>query len=148
MRFEKNWRHMTLEVLEKDIWPEVNMDDESHLTSTCRFLRKKPLLELSIEELRIMIGQNIGLEYLIPIALEELKKDILAEGDFYEGDLLTAVLNADPEYWNRKKKNRNLLYRLVLEEFSALEDADAPGSVKRNWFEWIERLEDQKRRGL
>jgi hypothetical protein len=148
MRFEKNWRQMTLEDLEKNIWPDVQKDDQSHLVSTCHALRKKPLLEFSVEELRIMIGQNIGLEYLIPIALEELKKDILAEGDLYEGDLLTAVLKADPEYWNRKKKNRYILYGLIQEEFSALENADTPRSVKKDWFDWIERFEDQKRKGL
>lgn len=45
-----------------------------------------------------MIGQNIGL-YLVPLALEQLRKDPLAEVDFYPGDLLNNVLNVDPAFW-------------------------------------------------
>lgn len=50
-----------------------------------------------------MIGQNVGLEYLIPLAMEQLDSDILAEGDLFEGDLLQSVLDSDPSYWERKK---------------------------------------------
>ena len=46
-----------------------------------------------------MIGQNIGLAYLIPLALEKLRKRPLAEGDYYPGDLLTNVLRANPIFW-------------------------------------------------
>ena len=46
-----------------------------------------------------MIGQNIGLSYLVPLALEYLEKDPLAEGDFYPGDLLASVLRADARFW-------------------------------------------------
>jgi len=38
-----------------------------------------------------MIGQGIGLRFLLPRALEELQKNPFAEGDFFEGDLLVAV---------------------------------------------------------
>ena len=42
-----------------------------------------------------MIGQGIGLKHLLPMAVEELKKNPLAEGDYYEGDLLIQVLGRD-----------------------------------------------------
>lgn len=35
-----------------------------------------------------MIGQKIGLDYLIPLVLESLEDNILLEGNFYCGDLL------------------------------------------------------------
>jgi hypothetical protein len=35
-----------------------------------------------------MIGQKIGLDYLILLALESLEGNILLEGNFYCGDLL------------------------------------------------------------
>jgi len=47
----------------------------------------------------VLIGQNIGLRWLIPLALERLIEDPLAEGDFFPGDLLCAVLRADEDYW-------------------------------------------------
>jgi hypothetical protein len=34
-----------------------------------------------------MIGQSINLELLIPFAIIQLHGNILAEGEFYEGDL-------------------------------------------------------------
>jgi CDI immunity proteins len=55
--------------------------------------------QYTVEDLRIMIGQNIGLQYLIPLALEHLRKDPLSEGDFYPGDLLKMVLSAEPDFW-------------------------------------------------
>ena len=58
-----------------------------------------PLREFTVENLRIMIGQDIGLEFLIPLALERLRDSPLAEGDCYPGDLLANVLRADATFW-------------------------------------------------
>jgi hypothetical protein len=90
-------RGKTLEVLEKSVWPEPTF--RSHLVTTCHRLRKKPVGYFTIEDLRIMIGQNIGLPYLMPIAFERLEEDPLAAGDFYPGDLLDAVRRVRPEFW-------------------------------------------------
>ena len=87
----------SLEQLENKKWQEPPYP--SYLVTTIYSLRRKPLKDYTIEDLRISIGQNCSLEYLIPIALEKLKKNILAEGHFYEGDLLTNVLNSDENFW-------------------------------------------------
>lgn len=50
-----------------------------------------------------MIGQQIGLDYLIPLALEVLRKDLFAEGDLFEGDLLKNVLAIKTEFWDKNK---------------------------------------------
>jgi len=63
--------------------------------------------QFSVEDLRIMIGQNIGLQYLVPLALEHLQKNPLAEGDFYPGDLMKAVLSADSSFWREHPQWRN-----------------------------------------
>lgn len=76
IRFEKNWKDKTLENLEKKIWPSLDSDESSHLVKTCYSLRKKQLKDFSVEDLRIMIGQNTGLEFLIPIAIDILKENI------------------------------------------------------------------------
>ena len=87
----------TLDELDPPAWGEPTFD--SHLVKTCHALRRKPLREFSIEDLRIMIGQRIGLRWLIPLALEALEAAPLAEGDFYLGDLLAAVLKVGPDLW-------------------------------------------------
>ena len=90
------FQEKTLENLEKDFWGKP--DHDSHLVRTCHQLRKKPLKDFKIEDMRIMIGQNIGLKFLIPLALEKLRQDILSEGDYYIGDLLKAVLTSETEF--------------------------------------------------
>ena len=86
----------TLEVLEHDVWPAPNHD--SHLVCTCHALRKKPIGEFSVEDLRIMIGQRIGLRHLGPRALDVLEENPWAEGDFYPGDLLNSLARDAEEF--------------------------------------------------
>jgi CDI immunity proteins len=87
----------SLQELEQSNWGEAKYD--SYLVTTIHRLRCIPLRQFGVEDLRIMIGQNIGLQYLISLALEHLRKKPLAEGDFYPGDLLKMVLTADPKFW-------------------------------------------------
>lgn len=101
----------TIEQLEKKYFEIPN--GESYLVTTCGILRKKALENFEIEDLRIMIGQNIGLKYLIPIATKVLDKNILAEGDFYQGDLLKSVLTSEIEFWKINK----ILWKKILEIF-------------------------------
>jgi CDI immunity proteins len=83
----------TLEQLEGYVWPVADYD--SYLVSTVHRLRKKLLAEFTAEDLRIMIGQGVGLPHLMPLAIEVLERKPLAEGDFYPGDLLSTVVGAD-----------------------------------------------------
>lgn len=114
-KFENNWLSKSLESLEKDFW-EANSDDTSYLVKTCFQLRKKQLKDFDVEDLRIMIGQNIGLTYLIPLALDKLKENILAEGDYYPGDLLKSVLTSKESYWLNEINNWKLLCDLFEKE--------------------------------
>ena len=68
-----------------------------------------------------MIGQNIGLNFLIPLALDELKQNILAEGDFYEGDLLKSVLTSYTDYCKTGKENWSLVVNLFKEKRKELD---------------------------
>ena len=77
---------------------------DSYLVATCHRLRKKPLAEFTVEDLRIMIGQAIGLPFLIPIALEVVEREPLAEGDYYPGDLLKSLLGVDGAFWRREAR--------------------------------------------
>jgi len=66
----------------------------SYLVATLHALRKKPISQFTNEDLRICIGQEIGLPWLMPRALSTLEHDPLTAGDFYEGDLLLVVVRA------------------------------------------------------
>lgn len=87
----------SLQELERTNWGEPGYP--SYLVKTCHRLHCKPLCEFTVEDLRIMIGQNFGLKYLIPLAIEVLRVNPFASGDFYDGDLLHSVLKVKPEFW-------------------------------------------------
>ena len=64
-----------------------------------------------------MIGQNIGLDHLIPLAIEKLKQNPLAEGNFYPGDLLVNVLRADSNFWLKHSDIKTETAQIVDEAF-------------------------------
>ena len=109
----------TLDQIENVDWGEPGYP--SHLVVTCHALRKKPLKDFTVEDLRIMIGQNISLDILMPIAFERLKQNILAEGDFYPGDLLNNVLRAETSYWEKNPQLHKKLTKLYLNNLPSIE---------------------------
>lgn len=89
----------TLDELEAVDWGEPTFP--SGLFIECHRLRKVPLEEFTTGDLRIMIGQKISLEYLVPIALKELSNDPFLMGNRYRGDLLVNVLNVPNTFWEQ-----------------------------------------------
>ncbi|MFJ7416226.1 contact-dependent growth inhibition system immunity protein [Streptomyces sp. NPDC098077] len=91
-------RDRSLEELERTRWPAPSAG-HTRLVATAHALRRRPIGELTVEDMRSLIGQDIGLPYLLPLALEVLRENPMAEGDMYEGDLLSAVLTRNPSVW-------------------------------------------------
>jgi hypothetical protein len=105
-------RDRSLEELERDRWPAPSAD-AGRLVVTVHALRSRPIGELSVEDMRLMIRQDVGLAHLLPLALEVLRDDPMAEGDMYEGDLLSAVLTRKPEIWSELPEIRRELGVIV-----------------------------------
>jgi hypothetical protein len=101
-------RSLTLEQIENHFWGEPEYD--SYLVTTVHRLRKKPIADFDIEDLRIMIGQDVGLPVLIPMAIAKLHENIFAEGHYYPGDLLMNVLASKKEFW---MENRGLWSEVI-----------------------------------
>lgn len=116
----KDISHLSLQYLEKDYWSEPEF--ESHLVNRCHELRKIPLSDFTIEDLRIMIGQGIGLKYLAPLALKELEKDIMVEGDFFPGDLLEKVAKVETKFWEGNVELKAKLQELIQHNLRSCED--------------------------
>ena len=55
----------------------------------------------TVEDVRFLIGQKTALEQMVPLSLYVLDDNILASGDFYDGDLLQALLRVPVEYWEK-----------------------------------------------
>lgn len=94
----------TIESIEQDYW-EVPGPDASALIRNLHLARKKDINELSVEDLRLLINQNVSLSVTIPLAINILKENLFAEGDYYPGDLLISLLKSDPFFW---KHNQSL----------------------------------------
>ena len=108
MNFE---RSKSLQELDGQDWGEPTFD--SHLVTECHRLRRVPLRDFTVEDLRITIGQQIGLDYLIPLALERLEDDPFAEGAYYPCDLLVSVLRAEVRFWRIHPELRESLIAIT-----------------------------------
>src|SRR5229473_1186148 len=104
-------KRKSLQELEGQDWGEG--DYPSYLVRTCHALRRKPLRDFTVEDLRIMIGQNFSLNYLIPLAIEQLRRDPLVAGDYYPGDLLGAVLKVESGFWQVQPHLRQAVQEIV-----------------------------------
>jgi hypothetical protein len=111
---------------------------ESNLVKRCYDLANKKLKLFSVGDLRIMIGQNLGLEYLIPMALQVLENDAFIEGDFFEGDLLLNVMRIDNLYWKSNPNYKRKLLEIYRSNLNSLEKVD--NITQKELFEEYETL--------
>lgn len=79
--------------------PKASAPYPTSLVERCEAALETPLGDLSLEQLRLLIGQGFGSELLVPRALEILEQDPLISVTFYEGDLLAACLRVPFEFW-------------------------------------------------
>ena len=90
----------TLQQLERFDYGKAGHED-TQLVKTCIKLTRTPLDQFTAGDLHLMIGQRLGLEFLIPLAIERLRPDALIEARFYPGDLLVSVLKVDSKFWRQ-----------------------------------------------
>lgn len=72
---------------------------------------------------------------MIPLAIDKLKENILAEGDFYEGDLLKAVLTSDANYWKDEKEYWTKTIDLFNDNIEMLNNTNTTSKIRREWFD-------------
>ena len=115
----------TLEQLDGQDWGEPEW--QSHLVLECHRLRRVPLREFTPANLRIVVGQSIGLEFLAPLALHALASDPLLDAELYAGDLLSAMLRSDAAFWSAHPDLRAELASIAESaklQFDALDEDD------------------------
>lgn len=116
--------HMNKSIVELEniVWEDS--DFGSYVVQTSQRAVKKPLNQLSLEEIRLLLSQKIGVPYVLPIAVAALEQDILQEVHYYEGDLLNIVLGLPDAFWRDAKEERNIVAQLVREHYSQIEEAE------------------------
>ena len=147
----------TLEELENEVWPAP--DSDSSLVLRCHRLWKTPIDDLATEDLRLLIGQGLGVRHLMPKALSTLQANPLAEGDVWEGDLLTTVIGAvykvDDDFLKENSETVSTLAeicRRTLHQRESGNDGEVDEHVRRcaehflepvlgsEWYDRLERL--------
>lgn len=121
-------------VLNKKWSDPIPSTTDSHIQSHLYQLSQKCDSDFTIEDLRFVILQEIGLDRYIPMAISKLSVNIFAEGDFYPGDLLSATLQVPQEYWENHKEENNMLANILNDmNSSQIEflDAECPHQLRR-----------------
>ncbi|MFH8688206.1 contact-dependent growth inhibition system immunity protein [Streptomyces anulatus] len=74
-------------------WPQPPPNG-TDLVKAVHNLRKRPINLLTAWEMSRLIGQDVGIPWLLPIALKHLRETVSDQplGAFYDDDLLTTVL--------------------------------------------------------
>lgn len=72
----------------------------TNLVRRCLELRRVPLDRLSAEDCRLLLGQKINPEFVVPVALKFLGEDPLEEGTIgVPGALLSNILSLAADFW-------------------------------------------------
>lgn len=101
--------NQSIEEIENDYCGEPTLN--SYVMKNCHKARQKPLKLLSNEEIRCLIGQKIGLKFLLPIAVDILKNEPLFDVSYFECDLLLTLLRLEISDW---KYNQNELKNFII----------------------------------
>jgi hypothetical protein len=109
--------------LEAQSWPAPPAG-ASPLVIRVHEARKKPLSRLSASDLRVLIGQDVGLAFVMPLALDVLEREPLIETDHYKGDLLAVVLQASPLFFEQNREMRLRVERILEALPAALDKLD------------------------
>jgi CDI immunity proteins len=110
---------LSLEQIENDPWGDAPTG-ATRLIATTHALRRTPPDALTVEDLRLLIGQHTSLTVLVPRALDSLERDPLIEGDLYPGDLPSAVLQVPADYWTGHPRESTRMRAVAQQAITAL----------------------------
>ena len=114
--------------------------DDSYVQQKLVELKTKPFADFSIEDLRFVLLHRIGHDVAVPIAIDRLSENVLAEGDLYQGDLLFALISFDDDYWERHAEHRNRFYQILHLHADRLQQEQfLPRRLKRSVGEFLSK---------
>lgn len=111
---------------------------ESYLVKRCYDLANKKLKFFSPEDIRMMIGQNWGLEYLIEMAIEILKETPFIETDLFKGDLFLYVLEIDEKYWESNINQKQIVCQIFKDNLTGLKELNS--DIQQDLYEAYDKI--------
>ena len=130
LKEDHNFFSQTLSDMLHEEWRYEIPYDDSSVVQHMYYLHHTQARRWTVEDYRSLLYQEAALGTIFPIILpkvfEILDYNIKADGGFYEGDLLDAVLEISPVFWKEHKDLYNtacILIRNNMETLSKTEDS-------------------------
>jgi hypothetical protein len=114
-------RQESLAQLDPDTWEAV-AEDEEHGPALLR-VAQKPLRRLEAGELLYLLQRNLCLEHVVPVALDRLEGTPFLQAAQYPGDLLTALMEAEEQFWRDHREHWERVILLLGQGIEELEHA-------------------------
>lgn len=131
----------SIEEIENDFWGNVPDNATSIVRSTYE-LRKKMLSMLDLDDMRLLIGQSIGLEVLIPHSLDFIADNPFVEALYFEGDLFKNIVFTDRTYWEKNPEIKLRLLNLFDKHKNQFDDIDMEDDLKDQVLKKINSLRE------
>lgn len=119
----KNINNKSLEQLIGPWQEEVPIENYNSSIEWRRYqLYRTPLEHFSIDDVRFMILQQLGLEFLIPKAVGQLEHRILVEGNYYRGDLLNSIFQIPASFRPAHRRLYNMVLDVLTDQQAVLDN--------------------------
>ena len=92
--------HKTLMQLDPDAWDPDALDPEWGVF--VQRLANKPLRKFLPTEMYALLQRQLGLPFVVPLAINRLEADPFLQAAQYPGDLLTVLIEVDSRFWNER----------------------------------------------
>lgn len=130
LKEDYNFFSQTLSDMLHEEWRDEIPYDDSSVVQHMYYLHHTQARRWTVEDYRNLLNQEAALGTIFPILLpkvfEILQYDIKADGGFYEGDLLHAVLEISLNFWKEHKDLYDtacMLIRNNMETLSKMENS-------------------------
>ena len=120
LKEDRNFFSQTLSDLLHCEWRDEIPYDDSSVVQHMYYLFHMPARRWTVEDYLYLVGQETALDIILPKVFEILQFDIKADGGFYEGDLLNAVLQINADFWEQHKDLYNTACMLIKNNMETL----------------------------
>lgn len=117
-----NMYSMTLKQLCREEKWELSYESVA-VSKSAQIYNNLILDDFTPKELRLMISQNIGNEFLVPLALEVLENNLFLKAEHCPGDLLQAVCSVEKKFWAENEKLYKELMSMIKKSEAILQNA-------------------------
>jgi len=124
-----NYLNLSIEEIEKEKWENLQ-EYPTNLIKRAYEIRRKKISDYGLDDYRIAIDQDMGVEILVPFAVEKLKSNILLEAIYYPGDLLFTVLKKGAYWRNHLIESDRFKSYLIRKRTEIVETTEITDEIK------------------